>query len=247
MCAQIEVLGPAGDLPLPVFGDQPYPEDTRLRYRFLDLRREKLHQNIMLRGQVIDSLRRRMKGQGFFEFQTPILTASSPEGARDFLVPSRLHPGKFYALPQAPQQYKQLLMMAGFDRYFQIAPLLSRRRPARRPPARRILPARHRDELRRAGGRVRRDGAGDPRRVRGVRPRQAGHALALAAHSLFRGDAQIRLGQAGPAQSARHAGRLRAFPRLGFQGVRPVCSRSRKTKSGPFPRPAAVSALSPIA
>ena len=120
--SEIEVLGPAGDLPLPVFGDQPYPEDTRLRYRFLDLRREKLHQNIMLRGQVIDSLRRRMKGQGFFEFQTPILTASSPEGARDFLVPSRIHPGKFYALPQAPQQYKQLLMMAGFDRYFQIAP-----------------------------------------------------------------------------------------------------------------------------
>ena len=119
---EIEVLGPAGDLPLPVFGDQPYPEDTRLKYRFLDLRREKLHRNIMLRGQVIDSLRRRMKGQGFFEFQTPILTASSPEGARDFLVPSRLHPGKFYALPQAPQQYKQLLMMAGFDRYFQIAP-----------------------------------------------------------------------------------------------------------------------------
>jgi aspartyl-tRNA synthetase len=119
---EIEVLGPAGDLPLPVFGDQPYPEDTRLRYRFLDLRREKLHRNIMLRGQVIDSMRTRMKGQGFNEFQTPILTASSPEGARDFLVPSRIHPGRFYALPQAPQQYKQLLMMAGFDRYFQIAP-----------------------------------------------------------------------------------------------------------------------------
>ncbi len=119
---EIEVLGPAGDLPLPVFGDLPYPEDTRLRYRFLDLRREKLHKNIVLRGKVVDSMRERMKAQGFSEFQTPILTASSPEGARDFLVPSRIHPGKFYALPQAPQQYKQLLMMAGFDRYFQIAP-----------------------------------------------------------------------------------------------------------------------------
>lgn len=119
---QIEVLGPAAELPLPVFGEQEYPEDIRLKYRFLDLRREKLHQNIMTRGAIVDSMRRRMKEQGFFEFQTPILTASSPEGARDFLVPSRIHPGKFYALPQAPQQYKQLLMMSGFDRYFQIAP-----------------------------------------------------------------------------------------------------------------------------
>jgi aspartyl-tRNA synthetase len=120
--SEIEVLGPAAELPMPVFGDQEYPEDIRLKYRFLDLRREKLHKNIMLRGQVIDSIRRRMKEGGFFEFQTPILTASSPEGARDFLVPSRLHPGKFYALPQAPQQFKQLIMVAGFDRYFQIAP-----------------------------------------------------------------------------------------------------------------------------
>ena len=118
----IEVLGSAGELPLPVFGEQDYPEDIRLKYRFLDLRREKLHQNVMTRGAIIDSMRRRMKEQGFFEFQTPILTASSPEGARDFLVPSRIHPGRFYALPQAPQQYKQLLMMSGFDRYFQIAP-----------------------------------------------------------------------------------------------------------------------------
>ena len=117
-----EVLGASAELPVQVFGDQPFPEETRLKYRFLDLRREKLHANIMTRGAVIDSMRTRMKGQGFNEFQTPILTASSPEGARDFLVPSRLHPGKFYALPQAPQQYKQLLMMAGFDRYFQIAP-----------------------------------------------------------------------------------------------------------------------------
>jgi aspartyl-tRNA synthetase len=120
--SEIEVLGPAGELPLPVFGEQEYPEDIRLKYRFLDLRREKLHQNIMTRGSIVDSMRKRMKDQGFFEFQTPILTASSPEGARDFLVPSRIHPGKFYALPQAPQQYKQLLMMSGFDRYFQIAP-----------------------------------------------------------------------------------------------------------------------------
>jgi len=119
---EIEVLGPAAELPMPVFGDQEYPEDIRLKYRFLDLRREHLHRNIMKRGEVIDSIRRRMKAQGFYEFQTPILTASSPEGARDYLVPSRLHPGKFYALPQAPQQFKQLIMVAGFDRYFQIAP-----------------------------------------------------------------------------------------------------------------------------
>lgn len=118
----IEVLSEAKELPLPVFGDTEYPEDIRLRYRFLDLRRDRIHHNIIKRGAIIDSLRRRMKEQGFFEFQTPILTASSPEGARDFLVPSRIHPGKFYALPQAPQQFKQLIMMSGFDRYFQIAP-----------------------------------------------------------------------------------------------------------------------------
>jgi aspartyl-tRNA synthetase len=118
----MEVLGAAAELPMPVFGEHDYPEDIRLKYRFLDLRREHLHRNIMKRGEIIDSLRRRMKERGFFEFQTPILTASSPEGARDYLVPSRLHPGKFYALPQAPQQFKQLLMVAGFDRYFQIAP-----------------------------------------------------------------------------------------------------------------------------
>ncbi|PZF76226.1 aspartate--tRNA ligase [Aestuariivirga litoralis] len=117
----IEVLAQAAELPLPVFGDTEYPEDIRLKYRFLDLRRERIHKNIMKRGQIINSLRRRMVDQGFFEFQTPILTASSPEGARDFLVPSRIHPGKFYALPQAPQQFKQLIMMSGFDRYFQIA------------------------------------------------------------------------------------------------------------------------------
>ncbi len=119
---EAEVLGQAAELPMPVFGEQDYPEETRLKYRFLDLRRERIHNNILLRGKVIDAMRLQMKAAGFNEFQTPILTASSPEGARDFLVPSRIHPGKFYALPQAPQQYKQLLMMAGFDRYFQIAP-----------------------------------------------------------------------------------------------------------------------------
>jgi aspartyl-tRNA synthetase len=119
---EIEVLGTAGELPLQVFGDQDYPEETRLRYRYLDLRREAMQENMKLRSDVVAAMRRRMWAQGFREYQTPIITASSPEGARDFLVPSRLHPGKFYALPQAPQQFKQLLMVSGFDRYFQIAP-----------------------------------------------------------------------------------------------------------------------------
>jgi len=121
-CDTIEVLAGADTLPLEVNSDRDYPEEIRLAFRFLDLRRDRMHANVLLRSQVIASIRRRMEAQGFVEFQTPILTASSPEGARDFLVPSRLHPGKFYALPQAPQQYKQLFMMAGFDRYFQIAP-----------------------------------------------------------------------------------------------------------------------------
>ncbi|HEY5105355.1 MAG TPA: aspartate--tRNA ligase [Caulobacteraceae bacterium] len=120
--ADLAVLSEAAELPLPVFGEPEYPEDIRLKYRYLDLRRESLHRNIVLRSRVIHSIRTRMVEEGFLEFQTPILTASSPEGARDFLVPSRKHPGKFFALPQAPQQFKQLLMVAGFDRYFQIAP-----------------------------------------------------------------------------------------------------------------------------
>ncbi|HMQ20446.1 MAG TPA: OB-fold nucleic acid binding domain-containing protein, partial [Sphingopyxis sp.] len=119
---EVSVQSAAAELPLPVAGEQDYPEDIRLKYRFLDLRRDRLHANILLRSNVIASLRRRMVEQGFTEYQTPILTASSPEGARDYLVPSRVHPGKFYALPQAPQMFKQLLMVAGFDRYFQIAP-----------------------------------------------------------------------------------------------------------------------------
>ena len=118
----MEVLGASEELPMPVFGEVDYPEETRLTYRFLDLRRDKLHANMMLRSNVVRSIRNRMWDLGFNEFQTPIITASSPEGARDFLVPSRLHPGKFYALPQAPQQFKQLIMVSGFDKYFQIAP-----------------------------------------------------------------------------------------------------------------------------
>ncbi len=118
----LKVLGAADELPLPVFGDQEYPEETRLKYRYLDLRREKLQNNMLLRSNVVASMRKRMWDIGFNEFQTPIITASSPEGARDFLVPSRLHPGKFYALPQAPQLFKQLIMVSGFDKYFQIAP-----------------------------------------------------------------------------------------------------------------------------
>ena len=216
---EIEVLGPAGELPMPVFGDQEYPEDIRLKYRFLDLRREHLHHNIMKRGAIIDSLRRRMKEQGFFEFQTPILTASSPEGARDYLVPSRIHPGKFYALPQAPQQFKQLIMIAGFDRYFQIAPCF-------------------RDEDARAdrspGEFYQLDiemsfvtqedvfAAVEPV-LRGVFEEFAGgkpvtpkfpripYAEAMRA---------IRHRQAGPAQPDQDAGRLRDFPRLRLQGVR---------------------------
>ena len=171
---EVTVQSAAAELPMPVFGEQDYPEEIRLKYRYLDLRREQVHANIMLRSAVIASIRRRMIDQGFTEFQTPILTASSPEGARDYLVPSRVHPGKFYALPQAPQMFKQLIMVAGFDRYFQIAPCF-RDEDARadRSPGR-ILPARLRDELRHAGRRVRGDRAGAVGRVRGVRGRQVG-------------------------------------------------------------------------
>ena len=120
--SSFEILSESKDLPMPVFGEQDYPEETRLKYRFLDLRREEMHENIILRSKVISFIRKKMIDNGFLEFQTPILTASSPEGARDFLVPSRVHPGKFYALPQAPQQFKQMVIISGFDKYFQIAP-----------------------------------------------------------------------------------------------------------------------------
>ena len=200
--AEIEVLGPAAELPMPVAGEQEYPEEIRLTYRFLDLRREKLHRNIVTRGRVIDSLRRRMKEGGFFEFQTPILTASSPEGARDYLVPSRVHPGKFYALPQAPQQFKQLIMIAGFDRYFQIAPCFRDEdaRADRSPGEFYQLDIEMsfvtQEDVFQAVEPVLRG------RVRGVRGGQAGDS-GLPAHPVCRGDAEIRRRQAGPAQPAR--------------------------------------------
>ena len=216
---EIEVLSAARELPVPVFGEPDYPEDLRLQFRFLDLRRESLHQNIMQRLAITASIRKRMTEAGFFEFSTPILTASSPEGARDFLVPSRIHAGKFYALPQAPQQYKQLLMVSGFDRYFQIAPCFRDEDPradrlpgefyqldvemsfveqddifaAMEPVITGIF-----EEFASIGG------------TRKVRHQQ------MAAHSLRCRDRQVRHRQARPAQSHRDAGCHQALPRLGL-------------------------------
>jgi len=233
----IEVLGPSAELPLPVFGDLEYPEDTRLKYRFLDLRREKLHNNIMLRTKVIDSMRRRMKEQGFSEFQTPILTASSPEGARDFLVPSRLHPGKFYALPQAPQQYKQLLMMAGFDRYFQIAPCFRDEDPrADRLPGEfyqldvEMSFVEQEDVFATMEPVITGvfEEFAEGRSVQKNWPRIP-YAEAIAKYGsdkpdlrnpIEMQDVSEHFRQAGPAQPDRDAGRVRAFPRLGLQGLR---------------------------
>ena len=244
--SEIEVLGPAAELPLPVFGEQEYPEDIRLKYRFLDLRREKLHQNIMTRGAIVDSMRRRMKEQGFFEFQTPILTASSPEGARDFLVPSRMHPGKFYALPQAPQQYKQLLMMSGFDRYFQIAPCFRDEDPrADRLPGEFY-------QLDVEMSFVTQDdvfAAMEPV-ITGVFEEFAkGKPVTqeLAADSVRGSHAQIRHRQAGPAQPDRDAGRLRAFPRLRLQGVCADAGRPEEPGLGDSRHRAAASARSATA
>ena len=233
---EIEVLGRAAELPMPVFGDQEYPEDIRLRYRFLDLRRERLHRNIMKRGEVIDSIRRRMKEQGFFEFQTPILTASSPEGARDYLVPSRLHPGKFYALPQAPQQFKQLIMISGFDRYFQIAPCF------RDEDARADRSPGEFYQLDLEMSFVTQDdvfAAVEPV-IRGVFEEfSGGKPVTPKFPRIPYGEAieQIRHRQAGSAQSDRHAGRVGDFSRLGLQDLRPHpgeearrrrCGRSRQ-------------------
>ena len=234
--SEIEVLGPAGELPMPVFGDQEYPEETRLKYRFLDLRREHLHQNIMKRGQVIDSIRRRMKEQGFFEFQTPILTASSPEGARDYLVPSRIHPGKFYALPQAPQQFKQLIMVSGFDRYFQIAPCF------RDEDARADRSPGEFYQLDLEMSFVTQDDVFDAVEpvIRGVFEEFSGGkpvTAEISAHSLRRGAEQIRHRQAGFAQPDRHAGCLGDFPRLGFQDFRAHSGENAKGAVWAIPAP----------
>ena len=224
---EIEVLGAAAELPMPVFGDQEYPEDIRLKYRFLDLRRERLHRNIMMRGEVIDSIRRRMKEQGFFEFQTPILTASSPEGARDYLVPSRLHPGKFYALPQAPQQFKQLIMVSGFDRYFQIAPCF------RDEDARADRSPGEFYQLDLEMSFVTQDdvfAAVEPV-IRGVFEEFAGGksvTQTFPTHSLPRSDREIRHRQTRSAQSDSDDECVGHFSRLGLQGVCPHPGRQRQ-------------------
>ena len=199
------VLSRADELPLPVAGEQEYPEEIRLKYRFLDLRRETLHANIMTRTAIIRETRRRMEDIGFTEFSTPILTASSPEGARDFLVPSRIHTGKFFALPQAPQQYKQLLMVAGFDRYFQIAPCFRDEDPrADRLPGEFYqldleMSFVTQEEV------WENDGAGHGRYLRNIREWQNGYAgRRIPAHSLCQGDARLWYRQARLAQSADH-------------------------------------------
>lgn len=166
--AQVEVLGGAEQIPFTINAEDGVNEERRLEHRFLDLRRERMHRNVMLRSKVIAAIREKMTAQGFNEMATPILSATSPEGARDFLVPSRLHPGKFYALPQAPQQFKQLLMIMRLRPLLPDRALLPRRGRARRPLARRVLPARHGDELRRAGGRLRGHRDGDDRAVPGA-------------------------------------------------------------------------------
>ena len=233
--AEMVVQSMAEPLPIPVYQENDTtPEELRLKYRFLDLRKDKLHRNIILRSQVIASLRRRMIEQGFTEFQTPILTADSPEGARSYLVPSRLHPGKFYALPQAPQMFKQLLMVSGFDRYFQIAPCF-RDEDARadRAPGEfyqldfEMSFVTQEDvfaAIEPVLGGVFQEFAGfnreTPRKVTG---------FPFPAHSLCRGAADLRHGQARPAQPAAHLRCRRGLRRLGLQGL---CRDRRQGRRG---------------
>ena len=213
------MLSAAKELPLPVFGEPDYPEDIRLKYRFLDLRRETLHKNIVARTKIIAEIRSRMGEAGFTEYSTPILTASSPEGARDFLVPSRIHPGKFYALPQAPQIYKQLIMVSGFDRYFQIAPCFRDEDPR----ADRLPGEFYQLDLEMSF--VEQEDVFSTMEpvMRGVFETFADGKPVTQKFPRISYDeahAQIRLRQAGPAQPDRHAGCVGAFPRLRLQGLR---------------------------
>ena len=215
---RLEVLSAAETLPFQVAGTQDIPEEQRLRYRFLDLRRDKIHSNVVLRSKVISSIRRRMVEQGFLEYQTPILTSSSPEGARDYLVPSRIHPGKFYALPQAPQQFKQLLMVSGFDRYFQIAPCF------RDEDARADRSPGEFYQLDLEMSFVEQDDV-----FAAIEPVLAGlfvgvfglegDGAAVSAHSVRRGDDRVRQRQAGPAQSDSRGRCHRDLSRLRLCGV----------------------------
>ena len=242
--SRLDVLSAAETLPFQVAGTQEIPEEQRLRYRFLDLRREKLHSNIVLRSKVISSLRRRMVDQGFLEYQTPILTSSSPEGARDYLVPSRVHPGKFYALPQAPQQFKQLLMVSGFDRYFQIAPCF------RDEDARADRSPGEFYQLDLEMSFVEQDdvfGAIEPV-LAGLFSEFSdwtGHRAAVSAHSVRPGDDRLRHRQAGSAQSDSSRRRDRDLPRFGLRGVcqsrggrqrrsRHCCARRGRTSRAVF-------------
>ena len=224
---EIEVLSQAKELPVPVFGEPDYPEDLRLTYRFLDLRRETLHANIMKRLAVIASIRRRMSEAGFFEFATPILTASSPEGARDFLVPSRIHAGKFYALPQAPQQYKQLVMISGFDRYFQIAPCFRDEDPrADRLPGEFYQLDVEMSFVEQADVFAAMEPVMTGVFEEFAGPAEGGQGKAKPVTKGWpripydEAIAQVRHRQARPAQPHRDGRRHGAFPRLGLQGVR---------------------------
>ena len=245
---EIEVLGPAGELPLPVFGDQEYPEETRLKYRFLDLRRDKLHQNIMTRGAVIDSIRKRMKEQGFFEFQTPILTASSP-GGRARLPRAVAHPsGQVLRAAAGAAAVQAAHHDVGLRSLLPDRALLPRRGRPRRPLARRVLPARSRDELRHPAGRVRRGRAGDARRVRGVRGRQAGDAEIPDDPLCRRRCKKYGTDKPDLRNPIEDAERQRGVPRLGLQDFRGHAGAGpARTRSGPFRRRRAATARSATA
>ena len=241
---EIEVLGPAAELPMPVFGDQEYPEDIRLKYRFLDLRRERLHNNIMLRGQIINSIRRRMKEQGFFEFQTPILTASSPEGARDYPGAVAAASGKVLRAAAGAAAVQAADHGVGLRPLFPDRALLPRRGRARRPLAGRILSARSGNEFRHPGRRVRRCRAGDPRRVRGVCRRQAGdegHFRAFPTARRSRKYGSDKPDLRNPIVMAERVGAFSAAPASRFSRAfskaapRPRCGRSRRRAAARAP------------